>query len=113
MCLFGIFMVKKTGLLMLINSRVVMEMYEKLNSKVIYTNSKYRQEINLSDEQIKNHILAHSNPFYTEYPEGGHDVWTEAYDTPILQQWLFSKYKLKAGAIKLSNLNDSNGLSTF
>jgi hypothetical protein len=25
----------------------------------------------------------------------------------LLQQWLFSKYKLKAGAIKLNNLNDS------
>ena len=88
-------------------SRVIMENYEKLNSKVIYTNSNYRKEINLTDDQIKNHVLAHSNPFSTEYPAGGHDVWTEAYNTPMLQQWLFSKYKLTAGAILLSNLNDS------
>ena len=88
------------------NSRVVMEEYEKLNSKVLYTNSKYRQEINLSDDQIKNHILAHSNPFYTEYPGVGHDSWTQAYKTPLLQDWLFSKYKLKAGAIRLTNLNN-------
>lgn len=89
------------------NSRALMEMYEELNSKVVYTDSKYRQEINLSDDQIQNHILSHSNPFYTEYPETGHDVWTEAYNIPLLQQWLFSKYKLEAGAILLSNLNDS------
>jgi len=89
-------------------SRATMEKYEKLNSKVIYTNSKYRQEINLSDDQIQNHILSHSSPFYTEYPETGHDVWTEAYNIPLLQQWLFSKYKLEAGSIKLSNLNDAN-----
>lgn len=95
------------GVVKVSNSRVVMEEYEKLNSKVIYTNSKYRQEINLSDDQIKNHILAHSNPFYSEYPGVGHDSWTQAYKTPLLQQWLFSKYKLKAGAIRLTNLNNS------
>ena len=99
---------QKDGIVNVKGSRILMENYEKLQSKVIYTNSKYRQEINLSDEQIKNHILSHSNPFYTEYPEGGHDVWTESYNTPTLQQWLFSKYKLKTGAIELSNLNDSN-----
>jgi hypothetical protein len=95
------------------NSRVVMEEYEKLNSKVIYTNSKYRQEINLSDDQIKNHILSHSNPFYSEYPGVGHESWMQAYNTPLLQDWLFSKYKLTAGAIKLSNLNDSTEYPTL
>ena len=95
------------------NSRVVMEEYEKLNSKVIYTHSKYRQEINLSDDQIKNHILSHSNPFYTEYPGVGHESWTQAYNTPLLQDWLFSKYKLTTGAIKLSNLNDSTEYPTL
>jgi hypothetical protein len=95
------------------NSRVVMEEYEKLNSKVIYTNSKYRQEINLSDDQIKNHILAHSNPFYTEYLKVGHESWTQAYETPLLQDWLFSKYKLKAGAIRLTNLNNSKVYPTL
>jgi predicted peptidase len=71
------------------NSRVVMEEYEKLNSKVIYTNSKYRLEINLSDDQIKNHILAHSNPFYTEYPGVGHDSWTQAYEYSIIAAMAF------------------------
>jgi len=97
------------GLVNVAQSRGVMEMYEKLNSKVIYTNSKYRQEINLSDDQIKDHILSHSNPLYTEYPGEGHttSVWDKAYNTPLLHQWLFSKYKLKTGAIKLSSLKDS------
>jgi hypothetical protein len=99
---------QKDGTVDIKRSRELMGMYEELNSKIIYTNSKYRQEINLSDDQIKNHILAHSSPFYTEYPEGGHDVWTEAYNNPLMQDWLFSKYKLKAGAIQLSNLNDPN-----
>ncbi len=57
--------------------------------------------------KFENHILAHSNPFYTEYPGVGHDAWTQAYNTPLLQDWLFSKYKLKAGAIRLTNLNNS------
>lgn len=97
---------QKDGTVDIKNSRELMGMYEELNSKIIYTNSKYRQEINLSDDQIKNHILSHSNPLYTEYPNGGHDVWTEAYNNPLMQDWLFSKYKLKAGAIRLTNLNN-------
>ena len=88
-------------------SRVIMENYEKLNSKVIYTHSNYREAINLTDDQIKNHISAHSNPLSTEYPEGGHDVWGESYDNPLVHQWLFSKYKMTSGAIELNNLNDS------
>lgn len=97
---------QKDGTVDIKHSREFMGRYEELNSKIIYTNSKYRQEINLSDDQIKNHILAHSSPFYTEYPNGGHDVWTEAYNNPLMQDWLFSKYKLKAGAIRLTNLNN-------
>ncbi len=106
---------QKDGTTTVAESRVIMENYEKLGSKVIYTNSNYRKEINLTDDQIKNHILAHSNPFYSEYPEEGHSpsFWTKAYNTPLLQDWLFSKYKLKAGAIRLTNLNNSKVYPTL
>jgi predicted peptidase len=32
-------------------------------------------------------------PLYTEYPEGGHDVWNAAFDEPTLLPWLFSQHK--------------------
>lgn len=28
---------------------------------------------------------------YTEYPEGGHDAWTETYDNPEMYRWLLSQ----------------------
>lgn len=34
-----------------------------------------------------------SNPKYTEYPEGGHDVWNRAIREPELLTWLFAQQK--------------------
>lgn len=30
---------------------------------------------------------------YTEYPDGGHDAWTRAYNTPELYTWLLKQHK--------------------
>ena len=34
-----------------------------------------------------------ADPKYTEYPDGGHDVWNRAIREPELLQWLFSQQK--------------------
>lgn len=34
-----------------------------------------------------------SNVKYTEYPTGGHDAWTRAYNTPELFTWLLQQHK--------------------
>lgn len=37
------------------------------------------------------------NVQYTEYPEGGHNVWDQAYADPALWRWLFAQRKGAAG----------------
>ena len=34
---------------------------------------------------------AGGNPIYTEYASGGHVVWTPAYNTPILMDWVYAQ----------------------
>ncbi len=34
---------------------------------------------------------AGGNPIYTEYAAGGHGIWTPAYNTPILMDWVYSQ----------------------
>jgi predicted peptidase len=34
-----------------------------------------------------------SHPHYTEYPDGGHRIWKDAYASPVLWDWLFSQHK--------------------
>jgi poly(3-hydroxybutyrate) depolymerase len=34
---------------------------------------------------------AGGNPVYTEYASGGHVIWTPAYNTPILMEWVYSQ----------------------
>jgi poly(3-hydroxybutyrate) depolymerase len=34
---------------------------------------------------------AGGNPIYTEYASGGHVIWTPAYNTPILMDWVYSQ----------------------
>jgi poly(3-hydroxybutyrate) depolymerase len=58
---------------------------------------------------------AGGNVVYTEYAGGGHNIWTEAYSTPILMSWLYSQ---KRGAIssaspvlRISNPTDQQAFS--
>src|SRR5437667_6262141 len=34
---------------------------------------------------------AGGNPVYTEYATGGHVIWTPAYNTPILMDWVYAQ----------------------
>jgi len=35
--------------------------------------------------------IAGGNPIYTEYASGGHGIWTPAYNTPVLMDWVYSQ----------------------
>jgi hypothetical protein len=45
----------------------------------------------LSDSVLADRIKSGASLLYTEYPFGGHDVWTNAYNHPLLLPWVFSK----------------------
>ena len=49
--------------------------------------------VELSRELAEDFKGRKMNVRYTEYPEGGHDVWNRAWDEPALLPWLFSKVK--------------------
>ena len=54
---------------------------------------------------------AGGKPIYTEYAIGGHGIWTMAYDTPILMDWVYAQ---SLGAVSnvppwLSITNPANG----
>ncbi len=48
----------------------------------------------LSRELIKVLNEMGSYPKYTEYPEGGHDIWNDAIREPDLLRWLFNQKKV-------------------
>lgn len=50
--------------------------------------------VSLSQELADDFRGRGMNFIYTEYPEGGHDVWTQAWEEPKLLPWLFGHYKV-------------------
>ncbi|MGO8931406.1 MAG: prolyl oligopeptidase family serine peptidase [Limisphaerales bacterium] len=44
-----------------------------------------------SREMVEAIKAAGGNVKYTEYPEAGHDSWTETYDNPALYEWLLAQ----------------------
>jgi hypothetical protein len=42
---------------------------------------------------LKDSIVAGRKTLYTEYTDGGHDIWTKSYNDPLLAQWLFMQKK--------------------
>ena len=50
--------------------------------------------VNLSQEMATEFEGRKMDYRYTEYPEGGHDVWNQAWSDPELIPWLFSKQRI-------------------
>lgn len=50
--------------------------------------------VNLSQEMATEYKIRGMDYRYTEYPEGGHDIWNEAWSEPELIPWLFSKKRV-------------------
>jgi acetyl esterase/lipase len=49
---------------------------------------------------------AGGNPIYTEYVVGGHGIWTTAYNTPILMDWVYAQQRgTNASALPLLSVN--------
>lgn len=48
--------------------------------------------VKLSRDLVKALEKAGAKPIYTEYPEGGHDVWNPAIREKGLMEWLFSQH---------------------
>jgi len=44
-----------------------------------------------SREMVEAIKVAGGNIKYTEYPEAGHDSWTETYDNPALYEWFLAQ----------------------
>ena len=49
--------------------------------------------VSLSQEMADEFKLRKMNYRYTEYPEGTHDVWSQAWNEPDIINWLFSQQK--------------------
>jgi predicted peptidase len=47
----------------------------------------------LSRDIVQKLLELGGNPQYTEYPEGGHDIWNEVYQNPQTLHWLFAQKK--------------------
>jgi len=67
-------------------SQKMIEALNRSGAFVIGTN-------NLSSVAINFFIDNKQKYFYTEYPEGGHAVWAESYNNPLLFKWLFAQSK--------------------
>ena len=50
--------------------------------------------VSLSQEMVDEFRIRNMDYKYTEYPEGGHDVWNKAWSEPELLPWLFSKNRI-------------------
>ena len=48
-------------------------------------------EVSKSRSTINSIRQAGGNPIYTEYAAGGHVIWTPAYDTPVLMEWVYAQ----------------------
>ncbi len=57
-----------------------------------------RVPVTKSREMVAALRAAGGNVQYTEYPEGGHNVWDQAYADPALWRWLFAQRRPAAGS---------------
>jgi predicted esterase len=85
-------------------SRYMINALHALGRSVVYTHCHNLDCTGLPDSTIDMYVQSHADLFYTEYQNGGHDIWNESYDYPYLFPWVFDKYKKQPGAITLSNL---------
>lgn len=92
-------------------SRDMIAELEQTGRSVVYTHCNNRNCTGLPDSLIANQVASHANLLYTEFETGGHVIWDESYDYPLLFPWVFDKYKMTPGAIALTRLNYHQVLS--
>ena len=92
-------------------SRNMISALENNDRPVVYTHCKYENCAGLPDSTISMFVESHAPHFYTEYANGGHNIWDQSYDYPHLFPWVFSKYRMVKNSINLINLNNYRVLS--
>jgi predicted esterase len=84
-------------------SRDMIEALKGIGRTVVYTRCWNSDCTGLPDSVIALYVKSHADLFYTEYQYGGHVIWAESYDYPLLFPWVFDKYRLTPGAMTITN----------
>ncbi len=92
------------------NSRDMIEALRSIGHIAVYTNCHLTNCYGLPDSTIEMYIKSHADLIYTEYQFGGHGIWDESYNNPLLHLWVFDQYRSMPGAIAITNLNDHQTL---
>jgi poly(3-hydroxybutyrate) depolymerase len=72
-------------------SRHMMSALENAGDAVVYTNCHNGDCTGLPDSVVAYEIANGAKHLYTEYESGGHVIWDQAYNTPLLLPWVFSQ----------------------
>lgn len=84
-------------------SRVMMLGLEEAGEVVHYTHCEFGDCEGLTNAEIEALINIGETILYTEYAGGGHVIWAESYDFPLLFPWVFQQYRLTQNAIQFTN----------
>jgi predicted peptidase len=74
-------------------SREMMHALEAAGDTVVYTHCRDGDCTGLPDAVIAQKIKSGAMYLYTEYQYGQHGIWDNAYNTPLLMPWFYSKSK--------------------
>jgi poly(3-hydroxybutyrate) depolymerase len=85
-------------------SRVMISSFEKNGKHTVYTDCNTSNCIGLPDTTIQRLINEGADLLYTEYEFGVHEIWNQAYDTPLLHNWVFKQYKIPNG-VSITNFD--------
>ncbi|MFC2129264.1 T9SS type A sorting domain-containing protein [Bacteroidota bacterium] len=93
------------------NSRRIMDDYRDLNQIPLFTHAYGRLDFDLSDEDLETYIDNHVDLLYSEVRGVGHDVWNEAYQTPLAKEWLFKQRLHSSESIIVDKLGEIGKVS--
>ena len=83
----------KDGTVPVIYSRQMISALENAGDTVVYTNCNGSDCSGLSDSSLADKIGKGAKVLYTEYQNGGHSIWDQAYNNNFLLPWVFSQTK--------------------
>jgi len=92
-------------------SRNIMNKFKELGRTVVYTHCNGTDCTGLTESAIQNEIDNGADLLYTEYQNGGHAIWDESYDNPLLIPWVFSQHKTTTSVEE--NINDIEAINNF
>jgi poly(3-hydroxybutyrate) depolymerase len=85
-------------------SRMMIRSFEKIGKHTVYTNCDKSNCMGLADSTIQRLINEGADFLYTEYKFGVHEIWDQAYDTPLLHDWVFKQHKIPNG-VSITNFD--------